>query len=920
MTTSCCQLGRLLLPLRIVLALSLCAFTGGVLILAGSGDARRWGAVRQKKDDKADKKRVEEEEDDPKVKPKKRVEDEEEPRKHKVVRVDEDEEKPARPVAGAVDLNKAKREVKHPGIRELFTKLAVPYDEVTLRDATNVTVEGAIRRGGKIHVAPLPDYIIDLRTVKKKLTLKILDDDGKELKSESLGPNALTEIRYYERIALDEVKAFLDYDSASLDTTNPRYLPRYEQLLAAEQALSAVVRFHRSARERDIRKGDGWEGVESDLRKLLLDVELKQLHELGEAKAFDQAFSLTRRLAETYTDKEDIKRIAKPLAELLQKAMDDPTYGRERIKEARKRLQQIEERFPGSTEAVSKGLRDKAQGLMKQAEAFLKEKKNAEALHALKEAEELYPELPGLRALRIATDDAFPILRVSMRELPKYLSPAWAFTDPERRCVDLLFESLVQLLPDDRGVMYYQPSLAAGQLSLIPRGRQVQLPRGARWSDNGPLTAGDLRFTLNLLREGRGTGRCAAWGNLLEDLHVGGDPFRVKLRLRQGFLDPLAVMSFKVLPQRGRPDPKSEQFAEKPISSGPFLFGGPDTENGRPFVSFPANPHYGVRPDKPGLPRLKQVRVFAPPDPVKAASDGAVSYDLLLDLTAEQASALAKDFVVLMPTEQVPNQRIYFLAVNHRRPALAHADMRLALAKAINREGILDAHFRKGLGRKVHKAINGPYPAGSWACNPKLVNRTNPSSLDPFDTDAVGAKLRLVMPKLGVRELRLSLKYPEGDKMLEAAMTDLCDRVNKLQQSVRLVAEKCPPHQLRMDVEETHSYDLAYYSYEFHDESFWLMPLLGPSGPGGSENYLGYNGPLVSRIQSAAALRHFSQVRDFAHAIHSQMLVSEMPIIPLWQLDPLCAYRKGRLKLPPLDPNRVFAQSELWRVDAGGGK
>ncbi len=526
-----------------------------------------------------------------------------------------------------------------------------------------------------------------------------------------------------------------------------------------------------------------------------------------------------------------------------------------------------------------------------------------------------------MRALRIATDDAFPILRVSMRELPKYLSPAWAVTDAERRCVDLLFEGLVNLLPDDQGVMYYQPSLAASRLKMIPLGRQVQLPREARWSNNKELTSSDLRFTIELLRKGEGNGRCAAWGDMLAEMRVGGDPFRADLKLQQGFLDPLAVMSFKILPQWTRPDANSEQFAMNPISSGPFVFGGQDSENGRLFVSFPANPYYGVRPDKEGLPRLKQAAHLAPPDPVKAANDGAINYDLLLDLTAEQAAALARNYEVPMPSERVPNQRIYFLAVNHRRPELgSYPDLRLALARAISREEILDKHFRKGLGKKVHKAINGPYPAGSWACNPALVSRSDKKSLDPFDKELAQTKFRGILPKLGLRELRLTLKYPSGDKILAAAIADLCDRVNANLPGMKLVPEECSPYALRVDVEQTHSYDLAYYAYDFPDESFWLMPLLGPSGPGGAENYLAYNGPLVSKIQSATTLRHFSQVREFAQIIHRQLLESEMPIIPLWQLDPLYAYRKGRLKLPPLEPQRVFAQSERWRLDASSGK
>ncbi len=353
MTISTHQRGILYLPLRMMLALALCLFTGGVLILAGPGDALRSGVFRQKTGDKADKKRVEEEEDDPKIKPKKKVEEEEAPRKHKVVRVDEEEEKPGRTGSDAVDLNRAKREAKHPAVRELFTMLAVPRDEITLRKFDSVTVEGGLKSGGIIHVAPLPEYITDLKTFKNKLKLKILDEEGKVLKTEELGTNYFSGIRYYERIALQEVSTFLLRPYSKREASDILFLPRFEQLLAADHALSAVIRFHRSARELNIRKGEGWTEIEYELRNNLLNVQLEQLNELGEIKAWNQAFTLTRKLAETYTDKEDHKRIAQPLADLLQKAMKDETYSGERMKEARQRLRLIEERFPGSTEAIS---------------------------------------------------------------------------------------------------------------------------------------------------------------------------------------------------------------------------------------------------------------------------------------------------------------------------------------------------------------------------------------------------------------------------------------------------------------------------------------------------------------------------------------------------------------------------------------
>jgi hypothetical protein len=879
-------------------------------------------ALLRQKGDKPDKKRVvEDEEDDPKTAVKKRVEDEDDKtRKHKVVRVDEDEEKPTTRPAEAIDMARAANEAKHPNVKALFASLAVPYDEVTLRGFVRVKVSGSQNLGGKLRVAPVSEYVTDVRDLKNKLELKVIDAQGKELKTETLGAESILSIRYHERIAMEAIKDFLVPVYTSYDQSSSMYLTRYDQLVAADQALSAVMRFHQSAGERGVRKGAAWETIADELRKQLLDVQLLELDELTEHKAWDQAFVLTRRLAETYTRAEDHKRIAKPLAELLKKALKDQGYQRDRMKEARLRLRQFEDAFPGSEmlQPIRDTLRDQAKELFEQAKALIKEKKPAEALPLLKRAAETWPELPGLRALTIATDTSYQILRVNVRELPKYLSPGWAVTDAELRAVDLLFESLVNLLPDEQGMLYYRPSLAVGRPKVIPLGRQFKLPRGALWSDGGALTAGDLRTTVKLLKGGQGTGRAAVWGTLLNNADVRGDPFQVKLIMERGFLDPLSVMSFKVLPNRTRPAPASEAFARKPISSGPFTFGGRLSEDGREYVAFLANPHYGVRVDKLGLPLLKEVRFFSLADPVKELKDRFI--DLALDLTAEQAAALRGNFEVPLPTMTTPNRRIYFLAVNHRKAPLAHADVRIALARAINREQLLDNYFRKGLDRKVHLAINGPYPARSWACNPALGSRNDKTSLDPYDPDLARTTLKQVMPKLGVRELRLTLKYPSGDKQLAEAMKDLCEKVNKTLSGVRLVPEERLPHDLRADVEETQSYDLAYYHYDFPDESYWLKPLLGPSGREGRDNYLGYNGSLAGRIESAMMFRHFTQVREFAHVIHRQFLDSEMPFLPLWQLTPLYASRGGRVRLPVVDANRIFAEVEKWRVGQGAGR
>ena len=70
-------------------------------------------------------------------------------------------------------------------------------------------------------------------------------------------------------------------------------------------------------------------------------------------------------------------------------------------------------------------------------------------------------------------------------------------------------------------------------------------------------------------------------------------------------------------------------------------------------------------------------------------------------------------------------------------------------------------------------------------------------------------------------KVSLTLTYPNDDKVVAEAMVDLCERVNKTLPGVTLEAKGVAPHALRDEVEVSQSYDLAYWHYDFPDESFW---------------------------------------------------------------------------------------------------
>jgi ABC-type oligopeptide transport system substrate-binding subunit len=889
--------------LKIVLAAFLLAGVVGMGWLAGGLPAADPPGAKADGPGKDPKKRTEEEEDTPPKDPRvKRVEEEDPRAKPPQVRPADVPE---------IDLRLAARQARHPAVRKLFRKLEEPHDVVSFKGFSGVKERGGERDE---NVKPIPEYIPDVRDFKGPLTLTRLDKDWQPV-PKPLTPSlsSIRSIQPYERLVLDEVK---DFHGKQFEG-----LTRHEQLVAAEQALAWAVRFHESAKKRDERKGEGWEPLEKELRKFLLEVRLAQLYELKELKEstdLEQAIALTRRLAALYTSEEDQAQIARPLADLLKRALASSTARDDvQLSMARRQLRRLYEQFPNN-KVIADSLRDHAEALFKAALALGPAEEVAKDPDKLRRARELldraemtWPQLPDLRAYRNKLALTHPVLRVGVRELPKYLSPARACTDTELRAVELLFESLVKLDHDETGVLHYRPGLAVGRPGVVALGRQFTLPREALWSNNEQLTANDVRFTVRYLKGEPGQGsnrpepRPGPWAGLLEEATMGKDPYRVTLSLRQGCLDPLEAMTFKLLPSSLPMPVDGEEFGQKPVGSGPFVYiGQQEDDQKRKYAGFTANPNYASRPSKIGLPRIQEVRFFATANPVKDLLDNRI--DLALDLTAEQAQELKKEPDVRLSLSQqpVPNRRVYFLAVNTRRPALKNVDLRRALALAIDREKLLDEHFRGSLGQGVHRALNGPYPAHSWACNPRVKERL-------FDERLAKARAEEARKKLTALTA-LSLKYPEGDPALDKAMEALRDQVRQVA-GIELQLEKCNLRKLlKEDLEDLQSFDLAYTYYDYPSEAYSLWPLLR-SGKDDS-NVFGFTDPnAMAILQDQRGHRHFADVQRCAQQLH-ELLNQEMPLIPLWQLDPVLAWHRC-VKPVGLDPLLVFPDVDRWKLE-----
>jgi hypothetical protein len=135
------------------------------------------------------------------------------------------------------------------------------------------------------------------------------------------------------------------------------------------------------------------------------------------------------------------------------------------------------------------------------------------------------------------------------------------------------------------------------------------------------------------------------------------------------------------------------------------------------------------------------------------------------------------------------------------------------------------------------------------------------------------------------------------------------------------------PHRLRDDI-KGERFDIAYWRYDYPDDTYWLVPLLGRRQ---GDNMLGYHGEaLLKLIGQAQGRREFDQVRRLTEAMHGNF-EGDVPLVPLWQLDPLSAYRadlepmvhgsrlrddqRKELERIPYDPLLVFTDIEYWRLE-----
>jgi peptide/nickel transport system substrate-binding protein len=247
-----------------------------------------------------------------------------------------------------------------------------------------------------------------------------------------------------------------------------------------------------------------------------------------------------------------------------------------------------------------------------------------------------------------------------------------------------IFSGLVQI----SAKMEVQPDIAT-KWSTSPNGLEwtFELRKDVKWHDGQPLTAEDVAYTYNAIKDKGYTGTKASAFTSLEKATV-VDPYTVKFTLKEPFAPFLTSLNMGILPKHlfdKEPVAKMKEnpLNRKPVGNGPWKF--KEWKEGE-YIILEANPDYYVK----GQPKIARIRYkFVPDTNVATAQFEAGQIDYYA-VPGKDVDRLKKALGDKVKSTTATTLGFNYLGFNHARFALNEKPVRQAIAYAVNRQQIVD--------------------------------------------------------------------------------------------------------------------------------------------------------------------------------------------------------------------------------------
>lgn len=305
---------------------------------------------------------------------------------------------------------------------------------------------------------------------------------------------------------------------------------------------------------------------------------------------------------------------------------------------------------------------------------------------------------------------------------------------------ELLYDGLTRA--DPKGGPTIQPALAESwKVSDGGRTYTFKLRPGVKFSNGDPLTAEDVKFTLDRFGD-------EDVNQVLSVVAVGYESSRVvdertvEVKLDRpvaAFLDNISIFPAFVVPKK-LVEQQGDDFFKKPVGTGPFRLKAFKRGSS---VSFERNPYYWEK----GRPYLDEVRYdFATDSNTRVLALKNDQAQIADGIPFSQVNQLKSDSQITVQTTKVP--QFVGLWLNHERKPLADEKVRQAMQFALDKRQINQGIF-KGVGTIPNSVL------------PALKYDGDATQVPPYAFDLAKAK-RLMAASGYPKGFSTTLQYPAG--------------------------------------------------------------------------------------------------------------------------------------------------------------
>lgn len=480
-------------------------------------------------------------------------------------------------------------------------------------------------------------------------------------------------------------------------------------------------------------------------------------------------------------------------------------------------------------------------------------------------------------------------------------------TSVSEEIYDLLFLRLMEEVPDlGREEPELHPRLAE-RWELDPERKTAtfHLRNDVVWSDGTPVTAEDVRFTWQAQVHPDVAWESSFYKEEIRDAVV-VDPHTVRFDLeRMSFNQLLRLNEGVIIPRHAWGQVpfsewrmRNDWFRQNLVVSGPFQIGEWVRQQ---QIVFERNPRY-FQAGRPYLDRL--VLRISGDRSVSISQLRAGEVDIACSLSVSDVGQVKDD--PRLKVLSFWSRSFVFVAWNVERPLLKDAEVRRALAMAIDRQAIVDTTY----GAYGRIAVS-PVVSESWAFD---------HNLPMISYDLAGA--RAILDRRGIKDsdgdgiredngkpFSIELSLNTGNQQRADAAILIQQQLRHLGVDVRLRYELFNSMIERVKTGDFDALMMRWsmptdldYSFGFHSKE------IGTSGMNQSR----YRNPEVDRLlEETRELRSTADVRRNLKTFQ-QIVQQDQPITPIYELQEICAIDKRIHGGQPNASRRYPKIAEWW--------